>query len=217
MTLEQSHRIAVVDDHFLFASSLANLVNSYPEFNVVCKARNGAELQSELEKLVLLPEIVLLDVNMPVMNGHETLLWLTEAHPGVKVLMLSMEDSEDVILKMIRCGAKGYFLKDIHPNDLHIALKEVISKGYYYSQNVASTMVNSMTIDAANEKAALKENELIFLKLACTEMTYKEIAEQMKLSPKTIDGYRQDLFVKLKVRNRVGLVIYALKHKIVEL
>jgi len=164
-----------------------------------------------------MPNLLLLDINMPVMNGYETVKWLTQTHPEIKVLALSVEDDERVILKMIREGAKGYFLKDIHPTELEEALHIVIEKGYYYSEKVASSMVNALNPDKNNVVIKLKENELTFLQLACSEMTYKEIANMMNLSPKTIDGYRQELFNKLRIKNRVGLVIYALKNNIIEL
>jgi len=159
----------------------------------------------------------LLDINMPVMNGFETIKWLTENHPEIKVLALSVEDNEQVILKMIREGAKGYFLKDIHPDELEEALQVVIDKGYYYSERVTSSMVNALHPRNNETVVKLKENELIFLRLACSEMTYKEVADVMNLSPKTIDGYRQELFNKLRIKNRVGLAIYALKNNLVEL
>lgn len=217
MPNQKQHRIAIVDDHLLFASSLEKLVGGFSEFKVVFKARNGAELQKQLEDTDLMPELILLDLNMPVMDGYETLLWLNESHPKIKVLVLSMEDDEATILKMIRNGAKGYFLKDIHPNDLKTALLEVIDKGYYYSEKVTSTMVNALNPNKEGHPVELKENERTFLQLACSEMTYKEIADVMNLSPKTIDGYRQELFNKLHIKNRVGLVIYGLKHDIIEL
>ncbi|NND62264.1 MAG: response regulator transcription factor [Flavobacteriaceae bacterium] len=217
MTNQTKHKIAIVDDHLLFASSLEKLIHSFPDFQVILKARNGLELQREIENTKSKPDIILLDLNMPVMDGKETLEWLTETHPQIRVLVLSMEDDERTILKMIRGGAKGYFLKDIHPNDLKEALIEVMDKGYYYSEKVTSTMVHALQPGSNQEPLALKENERTFLQLACSEMTYKEIADVMNLSPKTIDGYRQELFNKLNIKNRVGLVIYALKNNITEI
>ncbi|MEL6811900.1 MAG: response regulator transcription factor [Bacteroidota bacterium] len=217
MSNPKKYTIGIVDDHLLFGSSLEKLINSFSEFSVLFKARNGVELQKELEQQKSLPDIVLLDINMPVMNGFETVKWLSENHPAIKVLALSVEDNEKTILKMIREGAKGYFLKDIHPDELKQALLVVMDKGYYYSEKVTSTMVNALNPSSKEANIQLKENELTFLQLACSEMTYKEIADVMNLSPKTIDGYRQELFNKLRIKNRVGLVIYALKNNFIEL
>ena len=217
MSNQKTHTLAIVDDHLLFGSSLEKLIDTFDGFTVLFKARNGVELQEKLADQRSMPEIILLDINMPVMNGFETIKWLTENHPEIKVLALSVEDNEQVILKMIREGAKGYFLKDIHPDELEEALQVVIDKGYYYSERVTSSMVNALHPRNNETVVKLKENELIFLRLACSEMTYKEVADVMNLSPKTIDGYRQELFNKLRIKNRVVLVIYALKNNLVEL
>jgi DNA-binding NarL/FixJ family response regulator len=217
MSSKEKCNIAIVDDHLLFGSSLEKLINSFPEFNVVFKARHGVEFQKELDVSKVSPDVVLLDINMPIMGGIETVKWITDNHPKIKVLALSVEDDEKTVLKMIRGGAKGYFLKDIHPDDLHKAILEVMDKGYYYSEMVTTTMVNAIKPGALNEDHHFKEREITFLQLACSEMTYREIADVMNLSPKTIDGYRQELFNKLRIKNRVGLVIYALKNNLIEL
>jgi DNA-binding NarL/FixJ family response regulator len=217
MSNQKKHTLAIVDDHLLFGSSLEKLINTFDQFTVQFKARNGVELQEKLADQRSVPEIILLDINMPVMNGFESVKWLSENYPEIKVLALSVEDNEKVILKMIRGGAKGYFLKDIHPDELRKALLIVIDKGYYYSERVTSTMVNALHPNNNETTVKLKKNELTFLQLACSEMTYKEVADVMNLSPKTIDGYRQELFNKLRIKNRVGLVIYALKNNLVEL
>jgi len=129
-----------------------------------------------------------------------------------------MDDDENSILKMIRNGAKGYLLKDIHPDILLEALHSLLKDGYYHSKRVSDTLVHSLHTDIDNNekgKKELTERELEFLKLASTEMTYKEVADVMHLSPKTIDGYREQLFKKLEVKNRIGLVVYALKNNLV--
>ena len=217
MTDKKKHTLAIVDDHLLFGSSLEKLINTFDDFSVLFMARNGVELQKELALQSSFPDIILLDYNMPVMNGYETVKWLTKNHPKIKVLALSVEDNEKIILKMIREGAKGYFLKDIHPDDLKDALQIVMEKGYYYSETVTASMVKALHPSSRDVPFKLKVNELTFLQLACSEMTYKEIADVMNLSPKTIDGYRQELFNKLRIKNRVGLVIYALKNNLIEL
>ena len=210
------HKIAIVDDHALFAGSLERLINSFPTFATIYHVRNGVELQQKLSKVNEVPDVVLLDVNMPVMNGFETAEWLTSTHPEIKFIALTMDDEEHTIIKMLRLGAKGYLLKDIHPDVLKTALNEVIDKGYYHSQKVSEMLVRSLNPDK-DKSLFLKDNELIFIQLASSEMTYKEIAEVMNLSPKTIDGYRQELFNRFEVKNRVGLVIFALKNNLIHL
>jgi len=216
-TEEVKHTIAIVDDHSLFASSLAKLINSFSDFRVLFHAKNGQELQEIIAESGELPEIILLDINMPVMDGFETAEWIMQHHSKISILVLSMEDDEQAILKMLRRGAKGYLLKDIHPEILNIALHELIDKGYYHSEKVSETLLHSLSSAEEGELLNFKENELTFIQLACSEMTYKEIAAIMQLSPKTIDGYRQDLFNRLKIKNRVGLVIFALKNDLIKI
>jgi DNA-binding NarL/FixJ family response regulator len=217
MPKQKPYSLVIVDDHSLLAGSLEQLINSFENFKVLYHAANGAELQEKLAEGNNVPDIMLLDVNMPVMNGYETLTWLSEVHPNIKVLILSMDDDEAVILKMLRRGAKGYLLKDIHPDKLEEALEEVMENGYYHSEKVAKTLLQSLQPNHHTEEYDFKENEIRFMQLAATEMTYKEIAKEMSLSPKTIDGYRQELFDRLNVRNRIGLVIFALKHNLIEI
>jgi DNA-binding NarL/FixJ family response regulator len=217
MTNSSEIKIAIVDDHLLFASSLEKLIQTFPGYKVVFHAKNGLDLQEQLLVADSNPDIILLDINMPVMDGHETIVWLTEHQPEIKVLALSMDDNEEVILQMLRNGAKGYLLKDIHPEKLKEAMSEVLKKGYYHSEKVSAALLNSIGVDGKDVLPVFKENQIKFMKLACSEMTYKEIADIMCLSPKTIDGYRQELFNKLEIKNRVGLVLYALKNDIMML
>ena len=209
------HAIAIIDDHLLFAQSLKSLIDTFENFEVTHQANNGQTFIETLKSSTNLPEIALMDMNMPIMDGAETTYWLQKNFPSIKVLALSMDDNENSILKMIRNGAKGYLLKDIHPDILLEALNSVLKEGFYHTKRVSDTLVGSLHTNG-NDKSNIKllERELEFLKLASTEMTYKEIASVMNLSPKTIDGYREQLFKKLSVKNRIGLVIYAIKNGI---
>jgi len=134
-------------------------------------------------------------------------------HPELKVIALSVNDDELTVMKMITNGAKGYLLKDTHPKTFRQALLDVHHKGFYYSEMVSGFMISKL--GNPENKIVLKEREVEFIKLACTEKTYKEIADGMCLSPKTIDGYRENLFQKLEIKTRIGLVLYAIKNKIV--
>ncbi len=207
--------IIIVDDHVLFSQALNGLVSNFDEFNVVTVLNNGKELVDYFSKENKQPQIVLMDIKMPIMNGIEATQWLKDNKPEIKVLALSMEADEDTILKMLRAGAKGYLLKDIHPSVLQHALKEVDASGFYYTENVTNTLLNSINNKEKSIAIQLKDRELEFLKLACTERTYREIAEIMFLSPKTVDNYREALFEKLGAKTRIGLVLYAIKEKIV--
>ncbi len=206
------HSVVIVEDHTLLSQAIGNIVDSFDKFKVLYLCKNGKELIDKLSTPKNLPEIVLMDINMPIMNGIETTEWLKNNHPYVKVLALSVENEDITIIKMLRAGAKGYLLKDVEKSILEEALLEVIKNGYYHTKSVTNLLLKS--ISGEQSTLELKERELTFMRLACTELTYKEIADKMFVSPKTIDGYRDVLFEKLEVKNRIGLAIYAIKHKI---
>jgi DNA-binding NarL/FixJ family response regulator len=213
--------VALVDDHVLLRNGLANLIRSFGEYSVLFEAGNGNDFIQQLKPRVL-PDIVLLDINMPEMDGYETALWIRRHYPEIKTLALSMYDTDNSIIRMLKNGVKGYILKDADPAELKLALESVISKGFYYSELVTGKLIHTInTLDVIEPQVRhvlrLNDRELEFLKLACTECTYKEIAEQMYLSPRTIDGYRDTLFEKLNVKTRVGLVLYAIRNGIVAL
>lgn len=211
--------VAVVDDHVLLRNGLATLIRSLEGYNVLFEADNGKDFIEKLKPKAL-PEIVLLDINMPEMDGYDTALWLKRNHPEIKILALSMYDNENAIIRMLKNGAKGYILKDIDPAEFRVALHALVRKGFYYSEMITGKLIHAVNnLDepeySIRNLVNLNEREIEFLKLVCTEMTYKEIADKMFLSPRTIDGYRDALFEKLTVKTRVGLVMYAIKNGIV--
>ena len=212
--MKTTNKIIIVDDHLLFSQSLKLLINSFDDFEVVNSFENGKEFINHLqENPDTNVDLVLLDVNMPILDGLSTIKWIKENQPNLNVIALSVNNDDETIIKMITNGAKGYLLKDTSPKIFQEAIITVIEKGFYFTELVSSILINR--IDNDSKKIILKEKELIFLKLACTEKTYKEIADQMCLSPKTIDGYREVLFEKLEIKTRIGLVLYAIKNKIV--
>ena len=212
--------IVLTDDHILLRNGLAALVKALGH-TVLFEADNGKDFTSKLDNNNL-PDVLLLDINMPEMDGYETAQWIKENHPDIKVLALSMYDNENSIIKMLKCGAKGYILKDSEPAELKNAIDAVLTKGYYYSDLVSGKLIHAINkIDDngsdINTITNLNERETDFLKYTCTELTYKEIADKMFVSPRTIDGYRDALFYKLHVKTRVGLALYAIKNGIVQL
>jgi len=211
--------VAIVDDHILLRNGLANIIRELETYAVLFEASNGKDFIKQLQPRFL-PDIVLLDVNMPEMDGYDTALWLKRNYPGIKILALSMYDNENAIIRMMKNGAKGYILKDIDPNEFKHALDSLVRKGFYYSELITGKLIHAVNQLDDHEQTiktliSLNEREIEFLKLACTEMTYKEIAEKMYLSARTIDGYRDALFEKLGVKSRVGLVLYAFRNNIV--
>jgi DNA-binding NarL/FixJ family response regulator len=215
------HNIAVVDDHTLFRKGLISLINVFPNFEVILEASNGKDFIERLNPEQL-PEIVLMDISMPEMDGYATCEWLKSHYPAIKVLALSTMDAETAIIKMIRSGAKGYIVKDADLSELKLAFSELLSIGFFYNELVSRKVIHSISRivednDAVTALQNLSDNELTFLRLSCSEKTYQEIANEMFKSEKTIDGYRAELFKKLNVSSRVGMVMYAIKNGIVQL
>ncbi|TMM32436.1 response regulator transcription factor [Polaribacter aestuariivivens] len=206
--------VVIVDDHTLLSQAIAGMVNTFNKFKVLYTCKNGQELVDKFNASPQnIPDVVLMDINMPIMNGIETTEWIEKNYSYVNVMALSVEDEDATIIKMLKAGAIGYLLKDTEKTELEHALNEIVENGFFHTKNVTNLLMNS--ISGKNDHSiTFKEREITFMKLACTELTYKEIAEKMCLSPKTIDGYRDVLFTKLNVKNRVGLVTYAIKNKI---
>jgi len=215
-------KIALVDDHHLLRHGLAELINGFEGYQVHLEAGNGRELTQRIQAHDL-PDIALLDIHMPFMDGYATAEWLRDNHPSVKVLALTMEDTETAIIRMLRCGARGYVLKEAETSEFRTALDTLMSRGFYHSELVTNTLMNSLSTNESPvghptpARPTLNPRELDFLKYCCSELTYKEIADRMCLSVRTIDGYREDLFNKLGVRSRTGLVIYAIRQGLVNL
>lgn len=206
-------KVVVVDDHLLLSQAIQTMVNTFEKFDVLYTCKNGQELIDKFKDSNNIPHVVLMDINMPIMNGIETTEWISINYPKVNVIALSVEDEDFTILKMLKAGAGGYLLKDTEKAVLEKALLEIAENGFYHTKNVTTILMNSLSGNDVKE-IEINDKERQFLKLSCTELTYKEIADQMNLSPKTIDNYRNSLFCKLNVKNRVGMVTYAIKNKI---
>ncbi|HEY0679917.1 MAG TPA: response regulator transcription factor [Chitinophagaceae bacterium] len=214
-------KIAIVDDHVMVRKGLCALIGMFPSYEILFDASNGKEMIEKLKNQVV-PDIVLLDINMPEMDGYETARWLKNHYPEVIVLALSTMDSETAIIKMIRNGAKGYILKDSDPNVLKEAFDTAVKNGYYYNEVITHKLVNSLTNPASASNGSsstelISQREREFLELACSEKTYQQIAKEMLVSERTVDGYRDALFKKLQVSTRVGMVIFAFKNKLVHI
>jgi two-component system invasion response regulator UvrY len=222
MSVAAPVKLGFVDDHKLFRKGLISLIEMVShDYVILFEADNGLDLQQKISK-DRQPDIVLMDVNMPGMDGFDSVRWLQDHYPNTKVLVVSMIEKEETIVRMLKLGVKGYLCKDVEPNELGEALKAVANKGFYYTDFITGKLVHSLQNDAANKQNSsglnhINDREKEFLRFACSEMTYSEIADKMFLSPKTIDGYRNALFEKLNVKNRVGLALYAVKHGLVTL
>ena len=220
---KQIMRLALVDDHTLFRKGLINLIELVcSDCEILFEADNGVDLQQKITKANE-PDILLLDVNMPKMDGFATVQWLTENFPLVKILVVSMVEKEESIVRMLKLGVKGYLSKDVEPQVLGEALNAIMNKGFYYTDFITGKLVHALNSNNNPDKVKtdalrlMNDREKDFLKLACSELTYNEIAGKMFVSPKTVDGYRNALFEKFNVKSRVGLVLFAIKNELVVL
>lgn len=210
-------KIALADDHQLVRKGIRLLLENIKNFQVVTEAENGKELIDQIRALDQLPDLVLVDVNMPVMDGKETVKILRNDYPELRIVALSVDTDLAIIRELIRLGANAYLFKDSSPDVFRKVLLEVNEKGFSYSKDV----IDSLLIPERSGKTEpgsylaqqhlqkLTARELEFIKLCCSEYTYKEIAEKMNVSQRTVDGYRESTFDKLNIKSRTGLVLFA--------
>jgi two-component system invasion response regulator UvrY len=216
----KKYKIALADDHALIRKGLVGLINSFDEYEVLFNVNNGQDLVDQVSGGNL-PDVAMLDINMPKKDGYETALWLKTHHPDVMVLALSMYDDETAIIRMLKNGARGYIFKDAEPQELKRALDSIVSKGFHYSELITGHLIHNINQEDGGKsgprQTEFSEREIEFFQLICTELSYKEIGEKMHLSPRTVEGYRDALCERLHLKSRLGLAMYALKNRIVNL
>lgn len=205
--------VSLVDDHILLRNGLSAVIDSFGKYKVIFEADNGKHFIRQLSEKKR-PHLVLLDVSMPEMDGYETARWISENAPDIKVLVLSMFDREESVIRMLKEGARGYILKDSKPELLRQALDDVMEKGFFVNSMVSNQLMNIIKDNASkkNNHAELTEKEIKFLGLCCTEKSYKEIADEMNISVRAAESLRSSLFEKIETPSRVGLVLYAIRN-----
>ena len=220
-------QIALADDHHLIRGGIKLLLEQFSEFKVTVEASNGSELLVKLRTIPQRPHIALIDIGMPILNGFDTCNILNTEFPEIKVIALSIFDDSISINKMIDSGANAYLLKDALPEVVKETIIQVYIKGYYYSQLVVDSILNEKQDNISNKESqgssfafrkqleSLTNRELEFVKNCCSEKTYKEIADIMQVSQRTIDGYRDSIFSKLDLKSRTGIVLFAIRNQIV--
>lgn len=220
-------KIAIVDDHPLFRKGVIKLLDAN-RYELLFDATDGLSLIEKMKSHAPVePDIVIMDIVMRGMNGFETVAWIKSNYPGIEILVLSVEDNEEAVVRMLKLGVKGYLSKEMEPEELHAALAAITAGNYYFTDIVTNRLVHAIQQDdndpenkgefvSSHEQwNSLNDRQKEFLRYACTEMIYEEIARVMCVSAKTIDGYRDVVFDRLKVKSRVGLVLYAIRNKLV--
>jgi DNA-binding NarL/FixJ family response regulator len=214
---EKKINVIITDDHKLFRKGIIALLEDFDFIGETREASNGAELLELLTKMKTLPDVILLDLRMPVMDGVEAHSKIRKLYPDIKVIILTMEDDEQYILHLISEGVNGYLLKNAEPDEMEKAILKVVENGYYFSENISTLVVKGMVKGDVSEAIPVpdfNERELQVLELICKEFTATEIAEKLNLSARTVEGYRQKLIEKAGVKNVAGLVIFAVKNNL---
>ncbi len=202
--------VAYADDHTAVRKGIISYLKELGGIEVIIEAANGKELIDKIAASKKMPEICIVDINMPVMNGFEAVAYIAEKWPGIRMLALSVYMDELYVIKMIRAGVSGYLPKSCDPEEIKAALISIQQTGRYdsplYLENVHAAL-HASRIKQPN----FTEREILFLKHCCTDMTYIQIAQQMKCTAKSVEGYRDSLFRKLSVNSRVSLALFAVR------
>ncbi|MFC5411149.1 response regulator [Larkinella bovis] len=219
-------KIALADDHNLFRKGMASVLSQVPDFELVLEASNGQELIDKLTRRM--PDVVLLDLEMPVMDGIATTEYIRENHPDIKIIMLTMHDEDRFVLHLLEKGVSGYVLKDADLDEVEKAVHRVMDDGVYLNDFVSKVMhrkmVNKPTVikqpstatsTLYNSKVLLSEREKEVLKLICEGLSTAEISEKIFLSPRTVEGHRLRILEKTGTKNTAGMVAYAFKNNLV--
>ncbi|MBK6543164.1 MAG: response regulator transcription factor [Flavobacteriales bacterium] len=206
-------RLALADDQRLFRYGMAMLLRDMADVQVVLECANGEELLSGLKRTPV--DIVLLDLEMPVLDGIETTKRIKHDFPQVKVLILSTHDEDKFITHLMELGANGYMLKNAEPDEIDTAIRSVHANGFYFSELVSRVLLHGLVKKKQvkptfNDIDPLSERELEVLRGICQELTTAEIAEKIFVSPRTVDFHRNNLLLKTGARNAAGLVVYAM-------
>ena len=209
--------IGMAEDHLLFRQGVIALLKEYEEINILFDVGNGKELLDILKTSK--PDIVLLDIEMPVMNGKEALAKIQEKYPNVKVIMISMHYDDAYITEYIINGAVGFLPKNCDIEKIVDAIYAVYEQGYYFDSKISKSLVVKLMkankVNPTITEFILSEREIEVLKLTCLEKTNQEMSEELFISKRTVEGHRKSILKKTNAKNVVGLVMYAIKHKII--
>lgn len=209
MKLQDKIHIAIADDHEILRTGLIRIFETETIFEIDIEATDGAELIEKISKASAKPDICILDIRMPKMNGYEALKTIKQSWPDIKVIVLTISHTEYTILKTLDDGASACLPKDINNMELIEAVKHVHKNGIYLTD--FDTKLLSSSILEKKKKIKLSRNELTYLNFACTSLTHKEIAKKMGVSDRTVDSYRDALCNKLNLKNRIELAVFAIE------
>ncbi|WP_319479085.1 response regulator transcription factor [uncultured Draconibacterium sp.] len=214
---EQKIDIVVTDDHKLFRKGMVGLLDDFDIVENIYEAGNGLELLELLDKLDKKPDLVLLDINMPEMDGVEVTGHLRNDYPDIRILILSMEEGPQLVAHLVGEGVNGYLLKNADPDELELAIKKVMKNDFFFSGSLSGAVLQGLKKNATKDSGLqlkLTKRESQVLKLICEELTATEIGEKLGLSSRTIEGHKYNLLEKTNTKNIAGLVIFAVKNNL---
>ncbi|SFF50452.1 response regulator [Sunxiuqinia elliptica] len=213
----RQYQIILVDDHTLFRNGLRILLNNQQEYTICAEAANGEEFLELLDKQR--PDLVLLDIDMPVMDGIEAANRALKKYPELKIITLSMYGEEDYYYKMVDAGVKGFLLKNSDINEVKAAMQTVLEGGSYFSSELLQNLVSSLRSKSQQHEKqnVLSERETEILILICQGFSNQEIADQLFISKRTVDKHRSNILEKSESKNTAQLVMYAIKNQLVEI
>jgi DNA-binding NarL/FixJ family response regulator len=216
-------KIVIADDEQLFRKGMRFLLEKTDEFEVIFEAEDGNELIDLLKTSEVVPDIILMDLKMPKLNGVEATKIVHKDYPDIKIIALTSYGGKSFIINMIDVGASSYLLKNTSPKDVVFTIKEVHEKGFFYNEKVMKMIHENLLSSSGKkirsdlDKKLLSKREIEVLELICAEYTTNEIAEKLFISPRTVDGHRNNLLLKTGSKNVAGLVIYGIQKKLIEL
>ncbi len=219
--METKVSIVLVDDHVIVRSGLRSLIEILGNYEVVGEYSNGKQLTDAINAGTPLPDLLIMDLEMPIMDGEETMRWLQKHKPELKVLTLTWDTSERKIIELFRLGVRGYLLKSCTADVLKKAIDDAHTTGYYHSELLQSAIIKDMQEKGERQQVnqRITDREKHFLQLVCDkqEYTYDQIADMMQVHKRTVDGYRESLFDKFNIKSKTGLVMFAIKHGLVQM
>ncbi len=217
-----SIKVAITDDQVLFRRGIASIINTFEGISIVLEADNGRMLLDTLQTLESLPDVVLLDLSMPELNGIETTKILHVSYPSIKIIILSVYGEDRFVTHLMELGVNAYLFKNVEPEEVERAIRTVMDKDFYFNEAFLNAMKNRLTnkrqkiLLTENIPSTLTAREIEVLKLICKQNTAQEIAEQLFISVRTVDGHRNNLLEKTGVRNSAGLVLFAINHRLID-
>lgn len=214
--------VAIADDQVLFRKGMVSIINAFKNIQVIIEAENGKDLLNTIEEAVIRPDVILLDLSMPELNGVETTKILQQKYSSIKIIILSIHSEERFVTHLMELGVNGYLFKNVEPIEVEKAIRAVVEKDFYFNETFLRAMQNRISgkkrrfLIQDDIPSTLTQRELDVLDLICKQHTTQEIADKLFISVRTVDGHRNNLLEKTGMRNTAGLVVFSIKNNLLD-